>query len=209
MNEPEFASYIPKNYPCSVSNAISYDCDGPYKTKIGAELYVGWVLPKESSPNSEDRNSTALPTGMTLEKFLRTDPSEIKMLMDYVRESHPNFDLDFSGDRLYFQPKMPVSNNPAGNEFHRIRREIIIPLSGKLQVELEDVYGTKRNEDLTCGRGLVIPPFIVHTFYIEEPSSVLFRANTLFMVNQGKERIAIPDTYSREIFEKLRANFNS
>ncbi len=203
--DPDFASEKPKTQPKKVSDAIFYDCDGPYQTKTGAELYVGFVFPSEKIIDSPDRDNTAIPPRITLESFMETNFLEEELLLKHLKKENPNFSFDrFSADRLYFQPNMPVSDVPAGNEFHRIRRELILPLSGKIRIELEDVYKSQREVALTPGKGLILPPFIMHTLYIEEPASMIVRANTPFVVYQGKEKLLIPDTYPRETFRKLQ-----
>ncbi len=206
MKDPKFASEKPLNNPSRVGDALLYSGDGPYTTRTGAHLYVAWVLPNGGTP-SEDRHNSAIPQGMMLEDFLKIDRDEESQLKENVRQSNPDYDLDFSADRLYFQPDMPSSGGPAGNEFHRVRREILLPLSGRLEVDLEDVYGGKKSVELLPGNGLVVPPFIMHTLNILEPSSMACRANTLFMVRHGGEVIAIPDTYSRKTFEELQKRY--
>ena len=58
------------------------------------------------------------------------------------------------------------------------------------------------------GKGLVIPPFIMHTFHTRQPSGVIVLANTLFYYWRGENPLEVRDTYSRETFEKVRENLN-
>ena len=201
MKEPIFASDRPSKDPLRVSETILYECDGPYKTKTGADLYVSWVLPNGN-------NGLSLPGNLTLEKFMDFDKNEERELLEHFRREHPLYTVEgLSADRFYFQPNIPMGAI-AGNEFHRIRREILLPVSGRLEVELEDVYGDRRTIDLSVGGGLIIQPFIMHTIYAMEKSATLCRANTIFMVGSEDDKVAIPDTYSRETFNKLKEKFS-
>jgi dTDP-4-dehydrorhamnose 3,5-epimerase-like enzyme len=91
-----------------------------------------------------------------------------------------------------------------GNEFHRIRQEIIIPISGRLLYECEDLFGQKRNFDLTPKTSIWLPPFVMHAYEAQEDnSSIMVIANTLYDADDKETW----DTYSLHEFYNLQKEY--
>ena len=72
-----------------------------------------------------------------------------------------------------------------GNEFHRIRQEIIIPIRGRLVYECEDLFGQK-DFDLTPETSIWIPPLVMHSYEaLENDNATRRRQHSLRCVGQG------------------------
>ena len=87
--------------------------------------------------------------------------------------------------------------------------QCFLNITGKINFKFEDVYGGEEEIDLSPGSAVIIPPFVMHTLNFLEDSSIGCRANTLFFFDYEGQRMAVPDAYSRESFERLKAHFNS
>ncbi len=199
IQDPDFASGKPgANQINTVDKVTLYNCQGPFTTKTDASLCVGANLPYGNTTMA-----SCIPEGLHLKNFLHVSQEEENLLKKHVRETHTNFNYDISSLRIYFQTGMPPGQ-VAGNEFHRIRREAMIVSEGSLEAKFEDLHGNKRIETLGNGKGIIIPPFIMHSLIPKEKSSLIFIANTIFYHNLGSEVIEIRDTYSRETFEKIK-----
>lgn len=91
-----------------------------------------------------------------------------------------------------------------GMEYHRIRKELFFVLEGGATIELEDVYGKIKKVALNPRNGLFIPPFILHTYWINADNTrLLVIANTLFDANDDRTK----DTYSTVVFKELQTHY--
>ncbi|MFH1098413.1 MAG: WxcM-like domain-containing protein [Candidatus Uhrbacteria bacterium] len=146
---------------------------GPWTAKSGGELTVLFALPWD-----------------TLAAFFRYDNNELS-----------NVPGDIRGLRCYRVKNVP-DGGIGGMEFHRIREEIIVCLRGAFTLECEDIKGRRRRFRLKNGRGIWIPPYVLHTYKaLANRSGLLVVANTLFDPNNH----AMRDTYSQEAFRMLRS----
>lgn len=87
-----------------------------------------------------------------------------------------------------------------GIEFHKIRKEILIVLQGSVTLHLRDTSEATKEFLLSAHDGVYIPPYIVHTYTVEEDDTKLLAiANTLF----DTEDKSTHDTFSLEEFQEL------
>lgn len=87
-----------------------------------------------------------------------------------------------------------------GREWHRIREEIVFVPHGSVQWTCEDLQGNKKKFTLDSKSGLWMPPFILHTYLVQENrTELLVLANTLFVPENPNTH----DTYSAEKFYEL------
>ncbi len=205
MNLDDLGNSKPIRNPATVEDVISYECDGPYKTKTESRLFVSFALPSLSAKNLPPFEEFILPKKINLNSFLDIDKDEESKLIEVTRLIYPNFNYGLGGLRGYFQLDMKYGF--AGKEFHRIRKEIMFPITGRLNAKLKDVYGGEREIEIGVGNGLFVPPFISHTLEIKEESIAFFMSNTLFIFEHSGKKIFVTDTYSEEIFEKLKENY--
>ena len=206
ISEPEFAEERPEQNPKSVKGISKYSCDGPYSPKSGSKLYVSHSIPLHSS--------YSLPEG-TDEWMFNLDEIEEEKLVNHVKtelfsKGLSSFDFSMVADRAYFHENMREGST-GGKEFHRIRKELFFVRKGQLELELEDVYRNKKQFTLKKKQGVIIPPFMLHTYKVKQNNSILdVRANTGFFFNHPdfkNTRICVPDTYPIKTFRELQKQF--
>ncbi len=91
-----------------------------------------------------------------------------------------------------------------GTEWHRIRGEMVFALQGSVRWTCEDLFGDKRDLVLTTDMGVWMPPFILHTYQVEEDGSILLAiANTLFIPDDSTTH----DTYPMDAFRTLQSEY--
>jgi len=158
-------------YP-SVSDAQIVRPAGPWRTGSGANLTV---------PLSMDYSTAC--------NYLQSP-----------RSQYSSTPVDIRGFRLYIV--RPILKSSCGStEYHKIREEIVLCISGEVRFSLEDVRGTKQDFHVTPENGLWIPPFILHTYQGEADSSELIvLANTTFDHGRKETR----DTYAWSEFAELQ-----
>lgn len=162
--------------PKSVAQIGVFPNEGPWKTKSNGELNVLFA-----------RHLSYI-TGL----FFEYDAQELEKIPRDIR-----------GLRIYRVDNTP-KGGVGGKEFHRIRQEITIPIKGRLAYECEDLFGKKRNFDLTPETSIWIPPLVMHTYEaLEVDTAFLIIANTLYDP-ADKETW---DTYSSEEFCALQIKF--
>lgn len=84
-----------------------------------------------------------------------------------------------------------------GGEFHKIRKEIIIPLSGSVKWIVMDNDGNRIQEILKPGNGMLMPPYIMHDYEVlEDNTTLLIFCNTLFFPEIPESH----DTFGRSEF---------
>lgn len=77
-------------------------------------------------------------------------------------------------------------------------------MEGAATIELEDVYGKVKKFPLTPRNGLYIPPFILHTYWIDADNTrLLVVANTTFDANDERTK----DTYPAAVFKELQKHY--
>lgn len=157
------------NQKISISDVGVFPIKGPWVTKSGGELDVLSAL---------DYN--------LLKNFFTYDTKELSAS-----------DEDIRGLRIY-----RVSNLKKGvigaNEWHRIKRELVIVTKGKVQWNLKDKSGNEREIILTQrNNSVLIPPFILHTYTsLDNDSEIVIVTNTLF----NPENPSTFDTYPIDTF---------
>ncbi len=108
---------------------------------------------------------------------------------------------DLRGLRLYTVRRIP-KDSVGGKEFHRLRWEFILALEGKIHFILEDLRKNKKEIIVTAENGVLLPPYVLHTYTaLEENSGLLVLCNTDFEPENPKTH----DTFSEEEFQKLQA----
>lgn len=125
--------------------------------------------------------------------------------MRHNREELNKIPEDIRGLRSYSVRGLP-KDKIGGTEFHRIREELVFGLEGRVLWKCEDIYGGRREFELSSQKGVWVPPFVLHTYHtLEENSGLLVLANTLFNPDDPRTH----DTYSREEFRKLQKSIES
>lgn len=171
-----FASLPPFRIPAGVEKIQELHAKGPWTTKSEGELSVLFAL---------SSNDAQL------------------FLYDYDALELTRIKEDITGIRSYAVRNIP-ENKIGGTEFHRIRQEILFGLEGSVELECEDVWRKKRNFLLTQQQGVLLPPFILHTYFTKAASnSLLVLCNTLY----PPENPLAHDTYSLEAFRKLQTEY--
>lgn len=155
----------------TLMNVLKLEKKGPWKTKSSADLNVLFAYDYSC-----------------LQKFF----------FGYDQQELNNIPVDIRGLRLYKVSGIP-KNSIGANEWHKIRNEIAITISGVVEWNLIDFKGNSKNIVLGINEGILIPNHILHTYKaLEENSSILVIANTLF----NPDDISTHDTYSNELFIK-------
>lgn len=158
-------------YPM-VKDALTFEAKGPWPTKADGELEVLFALPQT-------------------------------VAMDFLSWGDPKFnDLpgNLRGLRSYKVTDMPVGRT-AGMEYHEVRREIMFGMSGRMQLQLEDVAGNIKIIELNPTVGVLIQPFILHTLKVDmNGSGFLVVCNTLF----DPDDPATHDSFNMEAFRSLQ-----
>ncbi len=103
---------------------------------------------------------------------------------------------DIRGIRFYTVNNLS-KGSVGGGEFHKIRREIVIPLSGSVKWMMRDQEGSVMEEVINPGKGVIMPPYTLHDYEVlEDNTSLLVFCNTLFF----PEFPGSHDTYGRDEF---------
>ncbi|MBW2990625.1 cupin domain-containing protein [Candidatus Woesearchaeota archaeon] len=174
MKKTEFPCTLPEKKADSIAAVKEFATQGPWRTKSEGELNVLLKMPLQ-----------------ILSSYLSYDMNELA-----------NISEDIRGLRLYSVRKLKKGSR-GGGEFHRIRKEIVIGMEGRVQYEFEDVYKNKRTALLLPDNGFFIPQFMMHSYEVIEDSGLLVVANTLF----NPLNPATHDTYSAEIFQVLQQHY--
>lgn len=158
--------------PSSVSDVLLLETTGPWSSKSGGSLRVPLSLPY----------------------------AELAQLLDYDAGELEALGRDIRGLRV-FDIEGAQMGGIAGNQFHRIRTEIIFPIGGALQWEFEDLHGTRRKLQAEDGYAVRIPPFILHrATFLTQGMGLVTIASTIFV----REDPRTHDTYSRALFHSLQ-----
>lgn len=159
--------------PKSVAQIGVFPNEGPWPTKSGGELNV---------------------------LFARHLSYITGLFFEYNKKELAKIPRDIRGLRMYRVDNIP-KGRIGGKEFHRIRQEITIPIKGRLAYECEDLFGKKRNFDLTPKTSVWIPSLIMHTYEaLEADTAFIIIANTLYDAADKDTW----DTYSLEEFRVLQ-----
>ena len=157
----------------TVSDVRILESRGPWNTKSGGTLNV----------------AVALPLAEVQSRYFRYEPRELERVP-----------LDIRGLRIYTVDNLP-KGGIGGNEWHRIREEMVFGIAGSLRWICEDLAGNKKELIINGRMGVWMPPFILHTCEVlEEGSGFLVIANTLFVPDDPTTH----DTYSLETFRELQ-----
>ncbi len=173
----------PHKNPATVDNVVELLVQGPWTTKSNGQLDKLFELGFEHLFHGG---------------YLDYDATELSYLPKNIR-----------GLRSYTVHKLNITQengkpNIGGDEYHRIRKELLFVLEGAAMIELEDVYGKKREVQITPRKGLYIQPFILHTYRITADNTrLLVIANTLFDANDDRTK----DTYPAAVFRELQKHY--
>jgi dTDP-4-dehydrorhamnose 3,5-epimerase-like enzyme len=157
------------NQKVSINDIEVFSVRGPWVTKSGGNLDV---------LSAFDYN--------VLVDFFTYDTKELSISNEDIR-----------GLRIY-----RVTNLKKGvvgaNEWHRIKKELVIVTKGKVRWNLKDQSGNEREITLTPhNNSLLIPSFILHTYTsLEDDSEIVILTNTLF----NPENHSTFDTYPIDTF---------
>ena len=91
-----------------------------------------------------------------------------------------------------------------GGEFHKVRWEKVMCVSGKVLWKVRDVYGDEADIEMTPGSAVYVPPWVLHSYTAQEDGACLVvMANTLFDPGNRDSW----DTYSASELPGLVENF--
>ena len=145
---------------------------GPWETKSGGRLEVAVAIPWKELGN---------------------------VFFDYDQEELQRLAIDIRGFRIYRISGL-ARGRIGGNEFHRIRTEMAFCIKGLVLWTCQDLEGSKKELVLCPGVGILLPPFIMHTYKVLEDASELeVVANTIFVPDDKRTH----DTYSADAFREL------
>lgn len=104
---------------------------------------------------------------------------------------------DIRGLRSYRVSKLS-KGSIGGNEWHRIKKELIFITKGKVEWTVKDLEGATKSFIISPkDNGILILPFIFHTYEsLEDDSEILVITNTLF----DTEDQTTHDTYTIDQF---------
>jgi quercetin dioxygenase-like cupin family protein len=135
-----------------------------------------------------------------LMKLFELSFSEAQNFFSYDKEEIERLPKDIRGFRSYTVRGIPKGTTGA-NEFHRLRRELLYVLEGKVKIVIEDLQGEKRDFVLTPTEGILCKPFIHHRYEaLEEESGLIVITNTIFNVDDSTTH----DTYGHDEFRRLQ-----
>lgn len=159
----------------TVADIQTIETRGPWTTKSNGELMVIFAF------NYTD-----------LQKFFSYDEDELKRVSEDIR--------GFRSYTVRNLPKLEIG----GGEFHRIRQELVFALEGSVDWSCQDVYGQSKEFVITSEIGVLVPPFILHTYQVrKENSGLLVIANTLFNPDDHRTH----DTYGPNEFLELEKQY--
>lgn len=160
----------------TVKDMLVIETRGPWPSKSGGKLMVTFALPWASVKH----------------RYFHYDSEELCRVSQDIR-----------GLRMYTVRGMP-RKAVGGNEWHRIRDEMVFVLEGSFLWRCEDLYGQTRDITLTSDVGVWMPPFLLHTYEAqEEGCGLLVVANTLYIPGDSSTH----DTYLVPEFRKLQAEY--
>jgi hypothetical protein len=135
----------------SVRDVEEFECKGPWKTKSEGDLSALFALPFQ----------------------------KVQRLFKYDEEELSRIPKDIRGLRS-FRINNIRAGKAGGGEFHRVRTELIFALKGTVRFVCKDSNGTASIHTINKYRGILIPPFIQHSYEAIEDADLLVFANTLF-----------------------------
>ncbi|MDA2935765.1 WxcM-like domain-containing protein [Patescibacteria group bacterium AH-259-L05] len=167
----------PSKDPAAVDDVKVIKARGPWKTKSNGELMVLYAL-----------------AYVDIDAYFEYDDKELARIPGDIR-----------GLRSYTVRNLS-EGELGGNEFHRIRKEMVFVLEGSVRWGCVDLFGGGAEFIITPENGVFVPSFILHTYEVlEEGSGLLVIANTLF----DSEDPRTHDTYSLEKFHELQKQYMS
>jgi dTDP-4-dehydrorhamnose 3,5-epimerase-like enzyme len=144
----------------SIDDVQVIDSRGPWQSKSGGQLNVHFALPREA-----------------LEAFLDYDNPEFSIVES--RSGH-----DIRGLRHYAVSDIPAGSI-GGKEYHRARTEYVRAAAGSAIWQCVDIAGREREFQLDGTRGVIVPPYITHTYQaLEDNTSLEVFCNTLFVPDE-------------------------
>jgi hypothetical protein len=122
---------------------------------------------------------------------------ELPLLFRYDDEEVKRLPRDIRGLRSYHVKGLGCGTEGA-KEFHRIRTELILALSGEFDVVCRDTHGNEKVFRLKES-GVIIPPYIWHKYVTLQDGELLVVANTTF----DPEDPETHDSYPEDLFREL------
>lgn len=122
---------------------------------------------------------------------------QTSQLFAYDEDELSAVDEDIRGLRVYRVSNLQTGAI-GGNEWHRIKKELVFVTRGSIQWSLRDQNGETKECILTPNNcSLLIPPYILHTYEVlEDDSEIIVITNTLYNVDNSKTF----DTYPIDTF---------
>lgn len=80
-----------------------------------------------------------------------------------------------------------------GGKFHRIGTELVFVLKGAIKMTCKDIEGSASTYILNQEKGILIPPYILHSYLVIEDSDLLVISNTISNPDDPKSN----DTYTK------------
>ena len=159
------------NYP-TVDDISVFDVGNQeWDTKSGGQLSVLFRL---------DYN--------TLCNFLKYDTVELKQIPEDIR-----------GLRSYVVKNIP-EGTVGGDEWHKVRTELVYVLAGSIKWKCTDLYGNTKEVIIDTSTAVMTPHHILHTYEALVAGSIVsVLTNTLYI----PENPSTHDTYPRAEFEQL------
>jgi len=156
----------------SVADVRVFEVGDTFRSKSGAELLVPVTL----------------------------SAANVSTLLEYDERELDRIGVDIRGLRIYYL-RGGSKGAVSGNQFHRIRTEIIFPIEGAVQLNCEDLDGATFEMRVTDKHAVLVPPMVMHTMTFESAYTVLcILTNTLFYADNPRTH----DTYSEDEFRALQ-----
>jgi hypothetical protein len=139
-----------------------------------------------------------------LTMLLQLPESFLKEFMSYDEDEISKLPSGRKGLRMYCVTGLK-EGKVGGAEFHRNKREFFFMFKGKLRMDCEDAYGSKKSFELSPSQGLSLVPFVMHTYTVLEDGDFLVVANTLF----DREDKRTYDTYPIDVFREMQQHYST
>lgn len=145
----------------SVNDVMEIAVRGPWPTKSHGSLNVLTTLSYEE-----------------MSSFFCYESTELQRIKSDIR-----------GFRVYNVSNLS-KGAVGGNEWHRIKKEIVFATKGSFEIYLKDSLKNERTVLISpSSQGVYIPPFVLHTYKaLEDNSELTVITNTLYNVDD-------PNTY--------------
>ncbi|GEM_PF-779523 len=158
--------------------------------------------PWQSKSGAALKRPVVIPMTVLRNRYFAYAPNELRKLPG-------NFDI--GGLRIYTVAPIPAGAKGA-YEFHPMREEIVIAVSGRVRWTCEDITGARQEWILTQNpdpnkpeelEGVWMPPYIFHIYEALETAFLLVITNTLFIHEDPRTH----DTKYQAQWDELKKNY--